>query len=53
MRLSRKHARYGKELLYNSKLISGARIFLRGAARRSVSTVSEAPTPPCAIGDDS
>ena len=50
MRLCRKHAQHGQTLLDSSKLLSGARTCLRGAARKNLNVVSEATTLSCAIG---
>ena len=40
MRLWNKHAQHGRAPLHSSKLLSGARTCLRGAARRALSLVS-------------
>ncbi len=52
MSLSTKHAQHKKMPLDSTKLLWGARTCLRGAARRYVSSVSEAPTPPFATSEE-
>ncbi len=47
MRLCSKHAHNGTALLDSSKLLSGARTCLRGAARKNLSMVRDAAPTLC------